>query len=210
MKHKKNGIWIKSPFTGEENASLHMHLGQNVYNDFSSGKGGGILNFCQDLLVRQGRVMNCYQVAEWMVENGISILDKPIEQKPSQKRNGANRSVEVDLRPFLKSGDPGFEERGISKKACQYLGCGYLPERVTGKNSPLNGRLVFQVRGVSQDLKPVILSHVGRALTDRQSASRMADIGAFLFPKGWKFTTRTSCYWILWPRNRWSVSALSW
>jgi transposase len=171
MKHKKEEIWIQSPFTGEENASLHMHLGQNVYKDFSSGKGGGILNFCQDLLGRQGRVMNCYQVAEWMVENGISILDKPIEQKPSQKRNGANRSVEVDLQPFLQSMHPGFDERGISKKACQYLGCGYLPERVTGKNSPLNGRLVFQVRGVGQDLKPVILSHIGRALTDQQSAS---------------------------------------
>jgi len=27
-----------------------------------------------------------------------------------------------------------------------------------------NGRLVFQVRGVNQNLKPVVLSHVGRAL----------------------------------------------
>ena len=31
--------------------------------------------------------------------------------------------------------------------------------------------MVFQVRGISQDLKPVILSHVGRALTDRQEAA---------------------------------------
>jgi DNA primase len=33
----------------------------------------------------------------------------------------------------------------------------------------LNGRLVFQVRGISQDLTSVILSHVGRALTDHQA-----------------------------------------
>ena len=172
LQHKKDEIWIKSPFTGEENASLHVHLDQNVYNDFSSGTGGGILNFCQDLLARHGRVMNCYQVAKWMIEKGISVLNKPadIKQKPIQNRSKANSTVDVDLRPFLQCGHPGFEERGISKKACQYLGCGYLPERVADKQSPLNGRLVFQVRGVGPDLKTVILSHVGRALTEDQSA----------------------------------------
>lgn len=173
QKHKKDEIWIKSPFTADENASLHLHLGENIYKDFSSGKGGGILNFCQDLLSLQGREMNCYQMAEWMIETGISALDKPlvIGQKPLPKKREANRPVETDLQPFLQSIHPGFEERGISPKACHYLGCGYLPERVAGKKSPLNGRLVFQVRGVSQDLKPTILSHVGRALTDSQAIS---------------------------------------
>ncbi|RLC00371.1 MAG: IS21 family transposase [Deltaproteobacteria bacterium] len=188
QKHKKNNeIWIKSPFTGEKNASLHMHLGQNVYKDFSSGKGGGILNFCQDLLGQQGQVMNCYQVAAWMLEKGISVLNKEtsIDRKPVQKQSPPkeNRNVEVDLRPFFKPGHPAFEKRGISKKACQYLGCGYLPERVNGNKSPLNGRLVFQVRGISQDLKPEILSHVGRALTDRQSTSN-GRYWAFPFSKG--------------------------
>jgi transposase len=188
QKHIKNDeVWIKSPFNGEENASLHVHLGQNVYKDFSSGKGGGILNFCQDLLGQQGQVMNCYQVASWMVEKGISVLNKAtsIDRKPVQKQTTPkeNRDVEVDLRPFLKSGHAGFEKRGISRKACQYLGCGYLPERVNGSKSPLNGRLVFQVRGVSQDLKSEILSHVGRALTDRQSASD-GKYWAFPFSKG--------------------------
>jgi len=56
-------------------------------------------------------------------------------------------------------------------KACKYLGCGYLPERSDGAKSPLNGRLVFQVRGISQDLKPIILSHVGRSLTDQQAGA---------------------------------------
>ncbi|MCK5784239.1 MAG: IS21 family transposase [Desulfobacterales bacterium] len=167
-------VWIKSPFTDEENASLHLHLGRNVYKDFSSGKGGGVLNFCQDLLDRQGQVMNCYQVAAWMVENGISTMKTTqIDRKPQPKQNTikANQPVKVDLQPFLKPRHIGFEERGISRKACQYLGCGYLPEKINGRESPLNGRLVFQVRGISQDLKPVILTHVGRAVTDQQSTS---------------------------------------
>jgi len=63
---KNDEVWIKSPFTGEKEASLHIHLKQNIFKDFSSGKGGGILNFCQDLLGAKGRQMNCYQVAEWM------------------------------------------------------------------------------------------------------------------------------------------------
>jgi len=184
---KNHDVWIKSPFTGEEKASLHVHLGQNVYKDFSSGKGGGILNFCQNLLGKQGQMMNCYQVAEWMLEKGISVLNKTthIDRKPLQKQNSSreNRPVKVDLQKFFKPDHTGFEERGISRKACHYLGCGYLPERVNGSKSPLNGRLVFQVRGISQDLKPVILSHVGRALTEQQSASNSRYWGFPFFKK---------------------------
>lgn len=173
---KNDEVWIKSPFSSEENASLHVHLKQNIFKDFSCGKGGGILNFCQDLLGRQGRPMNCYQVANWMLENKISDLDqtaKPINPKPTQKPTHPkeNKPVAVDLRPFFKTRHVALEQRGVTSKTCQYLGCGYLPERQEGANSPLNGRLVFQVRGISQELKPVILSHVGRSLTDRQADS---------------------------------------
>jgi transposase len=184
QKHMKSEVWIKSPFTGEENASLHMHLDQNVYKDFSSGKSGGILNFCQELLGQQGQVMNCYQVAAWMLEKGISDLNTSIDPKPFQEQiPKENQPIKVDLRPFLKSGYTEFGKRGISRKACHYLGCGYLPERVNGSKSPLNGRLVFQVRGISQDLKPEILSHVGRALTDRQTDLH-GKYWAFPFSKG--------------------------
>lgn len=123
-KHMKSEVWIKSPFTGEENASLHVHLDQNVYKDFSSGKGGGILNFCQDLLDQQGQVMNCYQVTAWVLEKGISVLNKAtsIDRKPFQKQTSPkeNQAIQVDLRPFLKSGYTEFEKRGISRKACHY------------------------------------------------------------------------------------------
>jgi len=172
---KNDEIWIRSPFTDEANASLHVQLNQNIFKDFSSGKGGGILNFCQELLDRQGQSMNCYQVAAWMLETGISALDqttKPIAPKPLQKpKPKENKPVEADLRRFLKPGHAVLEQRGISPKACQYLGCGYLPERPDGPKSPLNGRWVFQVRGIDQNLNPVILSHVGRALTDHQAES---------------------------------------
>lgn len=173
QKQNNDEIWIKSPFSGEQNASMHVHLGQNVYKDFSSGKGGGILNFCQDLLTLRGEKMNCYEVAGWMVEQGVSDLNqtKSAGPKSIHKQNSVNPPVAVDLQPYLQSSHPVLGKRGISGKACRYLGCGYLPERRYGKSSPLNGRLVFQVRGVNQNLDPVVLSHVGRALTDEQLAA---------------------------------------
>jgi transposase/5S rRNA maturation endonuclease (ribonuclease M5) len=173
---KNDEIWFRSPFTGEEKASLHVHLKENIFKDFSSGKGGGILNFCQVLLGQQGQSMNCYQVASWMIENGISDLTpaaRPTALKLPQKQNTPkeNKAVKADLRPFFQTGHAALEQRGISPKVCRYLGCGYLPESPGGAKSPLNGRVVFQVRGVDQNLNPVIVSHVGRALTDRQADS---------------------------------------
>jgi DNA primase len=175
---KSDEIWIKSPFSNEDKASLHVNLTHNIFKDFSSGKGGGILNFCQELLEQQDRHMNCYQVAGWMVEKGISTLKAGVvstEQKPTVavKRKPENKPISVDLRPFLRP-EP-VKQRGVSKESCQYLGCGYLPERPSGKaQSPLNGRVVFQVRGLVEEgaiLKSVILGHIGRALTDQQEAA---------------------------------------
>ena len=166
QKQHNDEVWIRSPFTGEKNASLHLHLKKNIYKDFSSGKGGGILNFCQDLLAQKGRVLNCYQVAEWMVEKGITSMvlqatGPAFTVNPPEE----NRPIHVDLRPFFQTRHEVLSQRGISSHACRYLGCGYLPERSEGNGSPLNGRLVFQVRGVGQE----ILSHVGRAMTKQQA-----------------------------------------
>jgi len=184
---KSDEIWIKSPFTNEKRASLHVNLKENIFKDFSSGKGAnmGILNFCQELLRQQGQEMNCYEVAGWMIEKGISMVaDRSSEEaerdekgKDRISRGGLkgpdeNRPIKVDLRRWLQSGHPELQRRGVTDATCQYLGCGFLPEKPQGKRrSPLNGRVVFQVRGVSQngsDLRPVILTHVGRALTWEQ------------------------------------------
>ena len=84
-----------------------------------------------------------------------------------------NKPINIDLRPFLRPEQ--VKQGGVSKESCQYLGCGFLPMRPPDKaQSPLNGRIVFQVRGLEEGestLKPVILSHIGRALTDQQEAA---------------------------------------
>ncbi len=168
---KADEIWIKSPFTGENTASLHLHLTENIFKDFSSGLGAkvGVLNFCQDLLRLQGQAMNCYEVASWMMENGISNMDVSSQEVKQNvqvsKGPKENKPIRVDLRHWLQPQHPELRRRQVSETTCRYLGCGFLPERAKG--SPLNGRLVFQVRGVS-GLKPVILTHVGRALTPQQ------------------------------------------
>lgn len=171
---KAEEIWIKSPFTGEKTASLHLNLAENIFKDFSSGLGAkvGVLNFCQDLLGLRGQAMNCYEVASWMVERGISAIDSPDTRSQVVKRHvqlskepEENKPIRVDLRPWLQPEHPELRRRLVSETTCRYLGCGFLPERAKG--SPLNGRLVFQVRGVS-GLKPIILTHVGRALTSQQ------------------------------------------
>lgn len=205
---KANEIWIKSPFTDENTASLHLNLTENIFKDFSSGKGArkGILNFCQELLLLKGQKLNCYQVAQWMVENGISAMDE--QDKKSQSLGGndgqcnirdeeekkglpekpnENKPIKVDLRRWLQSDHPELQRRGISRRTCQYLGCGYLPERSIGaKHSPLNGRLVFQIRGVTEDrrgLRPFVLTHVGRALTQEEE-KKDGKYWSFPFLKG--------------------------
>jgi hypothetical protein len=64
-------IWLRSPFTQEQRASMHVSLSANVYKDFSSGKGGGIIQFCREMLHQQGRAMSMFETAEWMMAQGI-------------------------------------------------------------------------------------------------------------------------------------------
>jgi DNA primase len=179
-RRRDDELWVKSPFTGEQQASMHVSLSANVYKDFSSGKGGGIMQFCREMLHLQNREMTMHEVAQWMVSEGISTLNpqpSPAEDqqqplKQSSRPISVNRAIDIDLRPYLCSDHPELLRRGISAATCSYLGCGYLPPRTNGKtDSPLNSRLVFQIRSVREsgnDLEPIILSHSGRALNRRQ------------------------------------------
>ena len=176
--------WIKSPFTDERTASLHLSLTENTFKDFSSGRGAhvGVLNFCQELLRMQGQDMNCYEVAGWMVKNEISTTETSPHRQ--QNRNGSKRSgqkpktnngISVDLRMWLQTDHPALQQRAVSSATCHYLGCGFLPEK-NGRTaqSPLNGRMVFQIRGIEHtgsELKPIILAHAGRALNQEQENS---------------------------------------
>ncbi len=168
---RSDETWIKSPFTDERTASLHLNLTENTFKDFSSGQGAhvGVLNFCQELLRMQGQDLNCYEVAEWMVEKDISTTDYQRHNNSNCKAT-KNDEISVDLRRWLQVDHPVLKQRAVSPETCHYLGCGFLPENSTS-SSPLNGRLVFQIRGVEKigtDLKPIIISHTGRALTPKQ------------------------------------------
>ena len=200
-------IWLKSPFTREEKASMHVSLSENIFKDFSSGKGGGIIQFCREMLGLQGRDMTMFQVAQWMVEEGISRVNHPGSPSLCGKQNkqGENRqltakagaapskntnpAIEIDLRPYLRSDHPDLHRRGISASTCRYLGCGFLPQRARAKAaSPLNSRLVFQIRGVrenSRHFEPVILSHTGRALS-RDEEDSHGKYWSYPFRKGWE------------------------
>jgi 5S rRNA maturation endonuclease (ribonuclease M5) len=180
-RHKDDEIWLKSPFTGEGKASMHVSLSQNIFKDFSSGRGGGIMQFCRQMLSRQGREMTMLQVGQWMVAEGIctanGVKSQPLGEHedlstatPSLKNT--NPAIKIDLRRYLRPDHSELKRRGICASTCRYLGCGFLPQRGQAKaSSPLNGRIVFQIRGVREngrELHPVILSHTGRALNRQQ------------------------------------------
>jgi transposase len=200
--HERRGrddeVWLQSPFTQEQRASMHVSLSSNVYKDFSSGRGGGIIQFCREMLQRQGRRMTMFEAAGWMVAQGISTALPQAPPAPAPERqqnpvgrptcsNPANRAIEVDLRRYFDSGHPEWSRRGISAATCRYLGCGFLPPRGNGTSgSPLNSRLVFQIRGVrgdGPDLQPIILSHSGRALMPEQETSH-GKYWSYSFRKG--------------------------
>jgi transposase/5S rRNA maturation endonuclease (ribonuclease M5) len=179
-------IWLRSPFTQEQRASMHVSLSANVYKDFSSGKGGGIIQFCREMLHQQGRNMNMFEAAEWMLAQGICTAMPQIPQAPGTRpqpgpvripahTTSANRAIDVDLRRYLRCDHLELIRRGISADTCRYLGCGFLPPRANGgSSSPLHSRLVFQIRGVKENghsLQPIILSHTGRALLSEQENS---------------------------------------
>jgi len=100
-----------------------------------------------------------------------------------------NPAIEIDLRRYLRPDHPELHHRGISVATCRYLGCGYLPQRSKGKTvSPLNSRLVFQIRGVKKNghkCQPVILSHTGRAISGQQEDSD-GKYWSYPFRKGWE------------------------
>jgi 5S rRNA maturation endonuclease (ribonuclease M5) len=147
------------------------------------------MQFCRQMLQQQGRQMTMLQVGQWMVAEGICSLEGTVTQAPCEhgNRTKTNRAIKIDLRRYLRADHPQLQRRGIDTGTCRYLGCGFLPQRgQTKPSSPLNGRLVFQVRGVQEngrDLHPVILSHSGRALSTEQQ-ERDGKYWSYPFSKG--------------------------
>ena len=149
------------------------------------------MQFCREMWRRQGREMSMFEVARWMISAVISMPPtdehRQIRKAQPPASNQANRAIAVDLRPFLRSDHPEWDRRGISGATCRYLGCGFLPQR-PGANgaSPLNSRLVFQIRGLRENaagVQPIILSHSGRALSPEQE-NREGKYWSYPFRKG--------------------------
>lgn len=137
---------------------MHVSLSENVFKDFSSGKGGGILQFCREMLRRQGRQMSMLEVARWMAAEGISRLNPSQPQALAAERNqgtkrqptaqagpvsahNGNRAIEIDLRPYLRADPSGIAASG-------HLG-GHLP---------LSGMWLSAAPGAQKDHFPSELS----------------------------------------------------
>ena len=103
-RRRDDEIWLMSPFNPEQKASMHVSLSQNIFKDFSSGKGGGIMQFCREMLRRQGREMTMFEVARWMVDEGICTVDHRLQstcrqqRRPTGSAKAANPAIEIDLR----------------------------------------------------------------------------------------------------------------
>jgi 5S rRNA maturation endonuclease (ribonuclease M5) len=123
-------------------------------------------------------------------------------------RMAANRAIQVDLRRHLRWDHPELIRRGVSVTTCRYLGCGFLPSRMNGtSSSPLHSRLVFQIRGMTengQSLQPTILSHAGRALTPEQE-SLNGKYWSYPFRKGLEIYNQDQL--LLDPEAGWQMNA---
>lgn len=179
-KGNDNDWWALSPFSQEKTPSFHLNA--HGWYCHSTQQGGGVVELVQGFLQRSGRAATCWDAGRWLLEQRLSRLDGgPVggrnaprsEEKErdgvSEGQNSArNAPIRADLRPLLVSHHPELERRGISQATCTYLGVGYL----SNVKGTINNRIVFQVRGIEErggQLMSVILSHIGRAVSDVQA-----------------------------------------
>jgi Toprim domain len=174
-KSKDHDWWCRSPLSDEQTASFHLN--SKGWYCHSTRQGGGVVQLVQAVMKLRGQPITCYEAGQWLLDKGCSDFNEssptPTTQIREAKENSPssekkkNSSV-LSLLPYLRKEHPEFDRRGISKATLDYLGAGYLP---FGKGA-MDKRLVFQIRGVERDangnLKPVILSHIGRATTQEQ------------------------------------------
>lgn len=175
-KSKDHDWWCRSPLSDEQTASFHLN--SKGWYCHSTRQGGGVVQLVQAVMKLRGEPITCYEAGQWLLDEGCSHFNESsptpktqsrIEAKePSPSSEKKKNSQVLSLLPYLRKEHPEFERRGISKATLDYLGAGYLP---FGKGA-MDKRLVFQIRGVEQDsngnLKPIILSHLGRATTQHQ------------------------------------------
>lgn len=184
-KSRSNDWWAHSPFKDEKTPSFHMGPG-GLWYDFSIGEGGGAIELIQKL-----NGCNCFEAGRILLENGwaeASIDLSPTQSQRISTRTKVHQAVEQpasnqnfdgltvrndairqDLIPLCTDHEM-IRERGISEETCELLGIGYLPQG----RSPLKGRIIFQIadarvtKSSDGEKTRVILSHIGRAVNDKQ------------------------------------------
>ncbi len=111
-----------------------------------------------------------------VVHELASLSDGDVQVEPA-KESKENEPIRQDLRPSMDPHHPILAERGIPVETLRELGAGFWQRKRPKKGDapdPLNGRIVFQIRGLRNapngSLTSVILSHIGRAVTPEQEA----------------------------------------
>ena len=187
-KSRDHDWWGKSPLNPQENTAS-FHINDKGWYCHSTGQGGGVIELLQAL----NPDMTCYDAGRWLLEQHVSTL---VDETRSQVKEATraepvpevaetdeeeeaavaihNPAIRQDLRPAMTD-HPALSARGIPPEIQKELGIGFWQrrnERKNGRPDPLNGRLVFQVRGLVQNetghMRPVVLTHMGRALTKAQ------------------------------------------
>ncbi len=90
--------WYHSPFRQERTASLHVHLGKNVWYDFGEGKGGDGLALVCAYLQAGGEAATIVDALRWLGNMTGNLL--PLKEK------GFVRHFEPDTGWLLKSVKP--------------------------------------------------------------------------------------------------------
>lgn len=184
-KSKPHDLWAKSPLSPQEKtASFHVRLDRREWHCFSQQKGGGCIELVQEVVkARTGQTISCFDAGRWILDHNVASIahrtdavlaqqNKPTAHRERKKEEALkiNKPIRQDLVPALDPAHSLIANRGISESTAKLLRFGYLDPKKS--RSILAGRLVFQIRGVQENgdghLKPVILSHMGRATTSQQ------------------------------------------
>lgn len=198
VKITKNKLIAISPFNpSEKHPSFEMYLTKHYWRCFSTNRYGSILDLvsllqnCDVYESARWIISNGYSgySKQFKTKGLMSVygsnkvtpsINKGIPDSVStvssdegkdfsyRGKNKGNKQAKFDLLRYLRPSHSEFIRRGITKETCEYLRCGFLEN---GRGNMFE-RLVFQIYGVSVGddgaLSPVLLSHIGRATTEKQ------------------------------------------
>ncbi len=182
-KSKPHDLWSKSPFNPQE-TKASFHINDRGWYCFSTDVGSkDYIKLVQEVIkARTGQAISCYDAGKWLLDHNIAsianhtaaVLDQqnkpPTRRERKKEELKINKPISKSLLANLDHNHSLITDRGISPSTAKSLRFGYIDPKKS--KSRLAGRLVFQIRGVLEEkdgnLKPVILSHIGRATTYKQ------------------------------------------